>query len=312
MVLNPKQINELVESIRKLHWVFVAQNFGTNFVPKDVLKDLKKWGIKEVVVKSYPEYAFHFGLLSIALKHKGAKKINFKQLKKFISSGEWLPLTKWERYGLSLIENRLVDNITGLGNKVSSDFKTILIEADLKQRKQFEKIIRGEAKDVFTSRGGVKKLVSQLGHKTKDWTRDFGRISDFILHEAYDNGRAYGILRHYNGDADKALVYKNVYNQACSHCKRLYLEYDRKAKDFKPKIFKLSELLTNGSNVGRKVNDWKPVIGATHPWCRCTLEYVQPNSNWDYKLKRFVTDEQELVTFQGLDLRKFIKVTYSK
>ena len=36
----------------------------------------------------------------------------------------------------------------------------------------------------------------------------------------------------------------------------------------KPRIFLLSELEANGTNVGRKRRDWLPTVGAVHPWCR--------------------------------------------
>lgn len=310
MIFSPKQINELLEVIRNLHWIFINEELGSKYVPKDIIQKLKKYGIKEKKISSLPSYAFQFGLLSIILEDKRTKNFTFSELKDFISSGKWLPLTKWEQDSLELIENRLVDGIVGLGNKVSSTFKTILIESDLKKRQKFEQIIREKSKKVFSDRSGVSDLISQLGHSTEDWARDFGRISQFVLHEAFDNGRAYALIRQFDGKVDDIKVYKQVHDKACKICEKLYKTYDRKDKVYKPRIFKLSELLKNGTNIGRDRKDWKPVVGSTHPWCRCDLMYVPKNSSYDIKTETFQVERSDLA--KKYDLKKFIKVEIEK
>jgi len=66
-------------------------------------------------------------------------------------------------------------------------------------------------------------------------------------------------------------VYKTVMNDAklCNWCHKFYLN-----KDGSPKIFALTELQENGVNDPAKKSSWKPVIGATHPRCRCQLHKV--------------------------------------
>lgn len=54
-----------------------------------------------------------------------------------------------------------------------------------------------------------------------------------------------------------------------------------------PKVFKLSELISNGTNIGRKVNEWKPTVGSTHPWCRCLLRYLPDDYDWSNESKTF-------------------------
>ena len=53
----------------------------------------------------------------------------------------------------------------------------------------------------------------------------------------------------------------------CPYCDALYTNADGT-----PKVFKLSELQTNGTNDGRPRSAWRAVIGATHFRCRCQLE----------------------------------------
>ena len=76
---------------------------------------------------------------------------------------------------------------------------------------------------------------------------------------------------------------------ACRHCIRLYLTQGMGSQ---PKIYTLKQFLENGSNIGRKVDDWKAVLESTHPWCRCNLQYVPEGTIWNEEKKMFVYPEK--------------------
>lgn len=300
MFLNPKQINELIELLQNTHWFFIAENIGTNYVPNDVLKALVKLGFSKKKVLSYPNLAFHFGVLSQYISEQEAKKITLEQLKKAIKSNKILQLSEQELYALRVAETRAASDITGLGNKISSNLKNLIIEGSLKLRKKYERIVKKEAKESIKERKTVKQFASAIGHATKDWARDLDRIADFVFHEAYDNGRAFFIQKQYG---EKAMVYKRIHAEHCSSCEKLYL---KNKKTGEPRIYRLNELLGNGTNIGRKQKDWRPVIGATHPWCRCDLEFVPPGWAWDSKTRRFVPIKRE--TKMAKEIRRKIRV----
>ena len=192
-----KQINELIEAIQKSHWFFIATYVNYKAVPNNVMRDLVKMGFKKNQVLKFPELAFHFGLLSVYMKDADVKKLSFYKLKQSLKAGKLLPLSAAEKATVSIIEQRAVEGITGLGNKISSNLRTIAIEKDLKQRAQFEKIIKEKSKRAVQKRQSVKELVREIGHQTGDWARDLDRIADYILHEAYDNGRAVAAKKKY-------------------------------------------------------------------------------------------------------------------
>ena len=54
-----------------------------------------------------------------------------------------------------------------------------------------------------------------------------------------------------------------MYAGACKECISAYLTAGFGSK---PKVFKLSDLLSNGTNVGRKQKDLKPILGPHHPY----------------------------------------------
>lgn len=64
-------------------------------------------------------------------------------------------------------------------------------------------------------------------------------------------------------------VFKKVVNDShlCPWCARFYGVTE-------PKIYKLKDLQANGSNYGKPKAQWKPVVGSTHPLCRCELDVV--------------------------------------
>jgi len=66
---------------------------------------------------------------------------------------------------------------------------------------------------------------------------------------------------------EHTFVANNFVVHNCPHCRRLHLESD----GVTPKIYRLSDVLANGTNVGKKADDWQMVINVVHPNCRCQL-----------------------------------------
>jgi len=278
-MLSNDQIHELLELIELQHLIFIASSVGM-----EVLTAQEQDRVKQLVEAddvNIIDLNFMFGIMSTLMSDKEANKLTFAQLKTKIKTGEWVPLNSQEKFALKAIKNFAYNDIKGLGNKIKSQFHTILIEQDQVQRVKYEQAIKEEAEKSFIKREDVKQLVSKLGHRTGDWSRDFGRISDYIMHYGFDHGRAYGFKRKYGDDVR---VWKSVYPGACRHCIRLYLT---KGLGSRPIVFKLNTLLQNGTNIGRKSDQWKAVIGPTHPWCRCTLEQVPNDYIWDDKTQTF-------------------------
>ena len=48
-----------------------------------------------------------------------------------------------------------------------------------------------------------------------------------------------------------------------------------------PKVFKLSELIGNGTNYGKKQADWVATLGIIHPYCQCTLGIKPKDTEFD-------------------------------
>lgn len=277
MVLTPNQLQEVLGIIDIYQVQFLAEQVGTEVLSSSDFDKLKEYGvdIKTLPKTGVVDNAFKFGVLSTSLEEAKLKKLSYNQFLKFLKIGKGVPLSKEERFALNNIKQRTYSDIKGLGNKISTDFQITLIESSQTQRKKYEKIIQDTSAKNVIDRGSIRDLVSELGHKTNDWARDFGRISDFVLHDAFDNGRIENIKTQFGDDAE---VYKEVYAGACKHCIRLYLTNGIGSE---PIVFTVSELIANGTNIGRKVIDWLPVVGCTHVFCRCTGRRKPEGYAWD-------------------------------
>ena len=187
--------------------------------------------------------------------------------------------------------------LRGLGNRFTQDLTDVLIEADQKLRRDTEGIVNdvlaarygdddalarlkargvkeGKTGEFYDGlyRGTIGDLRSALGHATGDWTRDWTRIAQTEAQTHIQQGKAEVWKEEERAAAVSAkepprstLVYKIPRPDACEHCKRLHLDGGH------PRVFKLEDILGNGTNIGRKRAAWRVVAEATHPYCACEL-----------------------------------------
>lgn len=309
MILTSAQIQDIVSILQRHQLSFIAEQLGLDYLsPNDraILTaagiDLTKFTNNQGIV----DHAYIFGLLAEALGDERAKGMNYKQFQKFIKSGQFVPLTEEEKFVLEQVKNQSYNDISGLGSRIIHGTKNIIVRANLREQNKIRKIIRKNAIEAVKFRKSAAQLASDLGHATEDWERDWLRISYYILQNAYNYGRARAIFRDHGDDAE---VYFDVLRGACKHCRELYLT-DPDDEDSQPIIFKLSDVIANGNNIGRKANDLLPTIAPVHPYCRCTLRYKDPNMDWDKdtlsftKPKKFVPKNKKL---QGIKLNIKVK-----
>lgn len=287
MYFSQEQIEEILDLIDFYHINFIGNNIGSSILTDKDKLFLSNYGIdfKIFPIDGTLNNAFKFGVLAESLGDSVTKNMSYNDFKTYIKRGNFIPLTKQEEYALDFVKKRAYSDIKGLGNKIGKDVHTILIEADNKKRQKYEDIIKTESIKAIEERKSLNEIVSALGHKTGDWNRDFGRISDYINHQAYEEGRATSIEDKFGKDS---LVYKNVYPGACRYCIHHYLTSGIGSE---PKLFKLSQLKANGTNIGRKAANWLPTLGPLHPWCRCTVTYLEEGEIWDDELKEFVMEK---------------------
>jgi hypothetical protein len=114
----------------------------------------------------------------------------------------------------------------------------------------------------------MSKIKQELRDATGKSSRNWDRIVSTEMGNAIGMGSADRIAKdNVDKDAEDVYVYRIIKNDAklCKYCRKFYLD-----NDGTPKLYRFSELLGNGTNYGKKAVDWLPVLGAVHPYDRCS------------------------------------------
>lgn len=288
MIFNQAQIQDMLSILKRYELLFIAGQLGLDFLSqsdKDILiaagVDLDKFKNKKGII----EHAFLFGILAEAIGDKRAQNMSYSQFKKFLASGNFIPLTEEEEFALQTLKNRAYTDITSLGSRMRTGLSNNILRNNQQQSVLVQRMIRQKAIKAAELRVGARGLAADLAETTKDWEVDWLRIAYYLTHEAFNSGRAQSILKNHGADAE---VYFDVYEGACKHCRELLLT-DPEDVNSEPIVFKLKDIIANGNNIGRKVAEWKATISPIHPYCRCTINYKKPGFAWNPDLRAFTT-----------------------
>jgi len=273
MLLTPEQLLEIGKIIEKYHSAFIVNAISPEAVAKDILRQLKDSGLVDPKpkVESIKD-AYLYGQLLGILENKTVANMSFEEFKKYIAKNP-IPLTTVERQAIQFTALNAAQYCKGLGNRVILQTGDILVEADQALRAQMETTIKNKTMQNIAARKSIKALKSDLGWATKDWARDWDRIAITEKQNAMQRGLADNYRK---GHGEDALVAKRPMPDACKYCKDLHI-----GTDGQPRIFKLSTLEANGTNVGRKAADWKAVVGTVHPHCQCQMIRIPKGWGFD-------------------------------
>lgn len=280
MLFTREQIDELLNVI-EYHSSFTAGiGIGPKVLSSEDLSLLSEYGIKltDFSQSLTPlDKLYYFGKLVGILQSKQVETVEYKDFLKYIKEGQYIPLTKREQFELDIAKQKVYTHLKGLKDRMKRSVETTILDEEkhLYDSRIKEGMISGVEK-----RKSISAIISDFGHQMKTWEHDWGRIVETESNNIFQAGKA---LKFLEEDED-CIVYKVVYPQACRHCIQAYLKAGLGSQ---PKLFKLIDLMKNGDNVGRKVADWKPVVGSHHPFCRCDLRKKQKGYIWNDTTKRF-------------------------
>lgn len=288
MIFSERQIKEIIDIINFQFVMFIGGNISTKVLSEEERQILDKYKVDWKTLKEgfTPfQQTFYFGRLASIIGPLETSKLTFNDITKYLRRGQYRPLSVVEKNTLDFLENRTYEHIKGLGEDVKTAVTGKIREKNLITGKLYEKTIGDSIKRATLERDSVQSIVSEIGHLTGDWERNLGRIAETEMQNAYE----YGKLVSYNEKyGDEVLYYKEVYPGACQHCIKLYLT---DGVGSEPILFTYDEMLVNGSNIGRKVQDWKAVIGTVHPHCRCDLRIFRKGDVWSPELGMYVLPE---------------------
>lgn len=169
--------------------------------------------------------------------------------------------------------------IINLATSQINDFEQATHEEAAKLRHEALNVVQHEIALGIARRQSKEQIERRFKKKLKDSMRDWALVVATELHNAKEHGKALALGV---GGRDP-VVYKVTQPDACRFCVMLYMNGKR------PRLFRLSELVNNGTNYGRKavhpkkagLTGWLPVIGSTHPACQCELHEMPVGFTFD-------------------------------
>lgn len=285
MIFTQQQIEEILNLLEFHNLFVISTNFGVDILTPQDKNILRSFGVDlDKMSEDIPLFdkMFYFGRLTGLLSDLSGQQIEYNDFLEFIKRGQYIPLNKRERFELDIAKRATYTHLKGLKQRAKQDLESIILNEEKLARQAYETAISEETQKGVEYRKSVQSIVSDLGKRVGTWQHDWNRIVDTEMNNIFQAGRA-EVFREIGGE--DTLVYKTVYPQACRHCIRLYLKGGIGSE---PIVYKLSDLIKNGTNIGKKVAEWKAVVGSTHPFCRCTLKRVPKGYIWSKEKQDFV------------------------
>lgn len=280
-MLTPGQVHIILELLDRQILFFAGRSLGPHILSDQDKQLLASYRVdynhsylvdKDPVVKN-----FYLGILSNILSDKEVKELTSEQLINYIQSGQHIPLNAVERATIDSIKMQALSDIKTYRGRIFQDINNVVGNTFSDTKANQQEFIREQILEGTAKRESRKEIARNIARLTGDWNRNFTKSVQYISHTAFNEGRAAMIERRYESNT-KAKVYFQVQPDACEHCIKHYLT---KGAGSEPKIFTLQDLQSNGTNIGKKVADWKATLGALHVHCRCLVTEYVPGMEWN-------------------------------
>ena len=232
---------------------------------------LKKMGLPPEIGDLVTD-AYKYGKLG-TLSGKSLEKMSKKDVEKLMKE---LTLTPAQKNSVEFAQIKAQQHLDTLQAKITSTVVSLAVQDQMNMYSAVKTVIP-KAMEENTPRY---KVIQQLREQSQDWERDWHRVAHTEMWDAKVNGEANAIL---NGESPLSKkgkdtrVFKRPSPNACPICKKLYLEKGTN----KPIVWRLEDLMANGTNYGKKQADWKATLGTVHPNCMCPLSVLPDGYHLD-------------------------------
>ena len=269
--------NQVKTLIKLYHLNFLYDAIGEDFLSEEEIIFLEKnLGKSKLDSSKIPllDKIFAFGQISQKIGLENANKLTKKDLELWLKENKIKATPQLEK----IKAQAYLDILS----------KQFQIEKDLRQG-----ILNEANKKEFK----MSNIIDGIKEKFEDWSYLKDSIS-YISESALNEGKVEEIRNQTKDGENDPIVYKVpiLDEKLCPNCRRAYLN-----NNGTPKLFKLSELASNGTNIGKKPKDWLPTLGVLHLRCRCLLQYFEniPNTStedyeFDESKQRYILKEKIL------------------
>lgn len=297
MVTSRLVLSKIKEIIEKRYSQLTISMLGKGvFTPRE-LEQIRELGVDTTNDKSLLELAYYHNFINHPVDDQSPKTV--EEMESQQSTQGLKPQGEAPQYTTSNLDDKTKQLIDKLKEEMTTRIQGIVRDNNDTYKMDALKNLEREAFiDEMVKESTLGKVKQQLRDTTKDANRDWQRV---VLTEMSNAIGIASVDRIVNDNIDANLediyVFRITVKDAktCKYCRRFYND-----SDGSPRLYKLSTLLGNGSNYGKKPGEWMAVAGATHPNERCsqTIE-LKPG---------FKLNHDGSVTYMGLEgWKKYIE-----
>lgn len=290
MVTSKETMEKIREIIQKHYSRLVVSVLGRDALTEKERKELEAQGVDTTNQDSLMSLVYYHNFINHPIDSMSPTSV--EDMKGQQSVAGLKPQGEAHDYTVENINDKTKQLIEKMKMDVATRVEGIIRENnDAYKMNALQNLDRTDVLDDLMKESTLGKLKQKLRDTSGDGTRDWTRIAVTEMSNAIGIASVDRIVSDNVGaDLDEVYVFRITVKDAktCKWCRRFYDD-----SDGSPKLYKLSTLLSNGSNYGKKTDSWMPVIGATHPNERCSqMIELKPG----FKLQ---TDGS--VTYIGLD-----------
>ena len=267
-MVTKKATIEIIREIIQKHYARLAISvLGHDVLSEKELKELQSQGVDTSNKDSLLSLVYHHNFINHPIDEIAPKSVEDMKAQQSVIGLK--PQGQAHEYTVENINDKTKQYIEKLKLDTMTRVEGIIRENnDAYKMDALQNLDRQDALDELMKESSLGKLKQKLKDASGDGTRDWMRVAITEMSNAIGIASVDRIVSD-NRDADLEDVYvfritvKDA--KTCKWCRRFYDDADGS-----PKLYRLSTLLANGSNYGKRTDSWEPVIGATHPNERCS------------------------------------------
>ena len=299
MVTSKKTLEKIREIIERHYANLTLSLLGRSVFTEEELEALKRQGVDTSNEQSLLSLVYFHNFINHPVDKQSPATIQEMKDQQQVSGIK--PEGEAPEYTITNINDKTKQYIDKLKEDVKTRIESMIRENnDQYKMNALQNLDREAFIDEMIKESTIGKVKQKLKDTSKDATRDWTRVVLTEMSNVIGASSLDRIVSDNAGlDLDEIYVFRITVSDAktCKWCRRFYND-----SDGSPKVYRLSTILANGSNFGKKPDEWKPVAGATHPNERCsqTIELkpgwkVQPGGQVTYigldKWKEYIAEK---------------------
>lgn len=259
MMISKKALEKIRKIIDRNYKSLLVNVVGTRVFTEDELRRLKDLGLDTEDKDSLLSLVYYNNVLNDLISTSGPTSID-----EMLAQQKGTPTGKAHKAAEEHINENFIQAVEKLKASSQAGIEGIIRDYNLTYRNNsLQNLDRPDEMDKLVMQSSVGGLKQTLRDYTQDANRDWQRVAVTETANAMGIGSVDRVvMQNKDKDLEEVYVYRIPVNDAalCKYCRRFYLDADGT-----PAVYRMSTLLNNGTNYGRKPVDWKPVAGATHP-----------------------------------------------